>query len=279
MRPQPKAKKGPQQAHGLAKVLHQSENAKDLVEECATELLSVNTDIKQELKTSGPLPGVLSALGKSEAIVDKVQNVSEKLAIVNDALEDQVRDRILLEHQFAAAVEQEESARLAALHDVLTDLPNRALFNDRLEHGLAQAIRHNWTLAVMFLDLNDFKKINDSYGHAAGDCVLKAVAYRLKEITRIDDTVSRYGGDEFLCLLMQARDNEHLAVIAQNMIHAIQSPCEVNIGDDKIHVSMRASIGIAIFPKDGATVHMLVKNADEAMYRAKHTKLGFAFAE
>ena len=269
----------PQPADALAKVLHQNENAKDLVQECATELSSVNTDIKRELETSDPLPGVVSALGKSEAIVGKVQDISEKLAVVNDGLEFQVRDRILLEYQFAAAVEQEQAARVAALHDVLTDLPNRALFNDRLEHGLAQAMRHNWALAVMFLDLDDFKKINDSYGHDAGDSVLKTVAYRLTQITRIDDTVSRFGGDEFLCLLMQARDKEHLAVIAQSMIQTIQSPCEVSVGDDKIQVSVRMSIGIATFPKNGATVHSLIKNADEAMYRAKQNKLGFSFAE
>ncbi|MEO7478752.1 MAG: hypothetical protein ABIT64_05935, partial [Lysobacteraceae bacterium] len=95
----------PQPADALAKVLHQNENAKDLVQECATELSSVNTEIKQELKMSDPLPGVVSALEKSGAIVVKLQDVSEKLALVNESFEIQVRDRILLEYQFAAAVE------------------------------------------------------------------------------------------------------------------------------------------------------------------------------
>src|SRR6202044_2544115 len=124
-----------------------------------------------------------------------------------------IRDRTLVDHQLAAAVEQVEGSRNAALHDSLTGLPNRVLFNDRLEHGIAQAKRHRWILAVMFVDLDNFKSINDTYGHQAGDAVLQTVAVRLKHNTRNDDTVSRYGGDEFLYLLTHMREQKDIEMI------------------------------------------------------------------
>ncbi len=279
MRAHAQLQKSPERAKSLAKVLEQSEHVKNLVEECAEELVSANSVIKQELEHLDLLAGVETAIGKSDAVVDKVQEASEKLAVVNDALKGQVRDRNMLDHQLATAIEQEETARHAALHDVLTGLPNRALFNDRLEHGLAQAIRHGWTLAVMFLDLDDFKKINDSYGHDAGDCVLQTIAQRLKENTRVDDTVSRYGGDEFLYVLMEFHDKAHLQRIAANVIRTVQAPCHVAMHDVNIHPSIKASIGIAIFPEDGTTAEILVKNADRAMYRAKQNQSGYSFAE
>lgn len=262
----------------LTRAIQKSEQAKELVEECAVELASVNEDIMHEIETLAPAPGMQSVLGKNETIEEKVQDACKKLELVNDALADQVRERDMLEHQFEAAVEQGEASSHAALHDVLTDLPNRALFNDRLEHGLAQAIRHHWTLAVMFLDLDDFKKINDTYGHDAGDDVLRTIAGRLKEITRMDDTVCRYGGDEFVCLLMQAKDDKHLTVIAQSIIQAIQTPCKITTGDDHVHVSIQSSIGIAMFPKDGVSAAALMKSADGAMYLAKQNSAGYAFA-
>jgi diguanylate cyclase len=270
---------GAQQAKSLAKVLEQSEQAKDLVDECADGLSAVNSDIKQELKIQGPLPGVESALEKSEAVEDKVQEASQKLSIVNSGLESQIRDRSMLDHQLAAALAHEETARHAALHDVLTDLPNRALFNDRLEHGLAQARRHRWAMAVMFIDLDEFKKINDSYGHDVGDRVLQTIAMRLKDNTRSADTVSRYGGDEFLFLLTEIQNESQVALMAEKIIGTVQAPCHVSVRDVNIYTSTRASIGIAIFPKHGNTAGALVKNADSAMYLAKQNKSGYAFAE
>lgn len=266
-------------ARPLVKVLEQSEHVKSLVAECAEELASVNTGIKQELETLEPMPVVETALEKSEAIKDKVLEASEELSHVNSELEDQIRDRNMLDHQLAAAIEQEESARHAALHDVLTDLPNRALFNDRLEHGLAQAKRHGWTLAVMFVDLDDFKKINDLYGHDAGDCVLQTIAWRLKENTRCDDTISRYGGDEFLYMLTEIKNEKDVALIAKNIIEMIQAPCDVTVSGVSVRASIKASIGIAISPRDGSAAEVLIKNADTAMYRAKQNKSGYAFAE
>lgn len=184
----------------------------------------------------------------------------------------------MVDHQLAAAIEQKDAARHAALHDPLTGLPNRALFNDRLEHGLAQARRHGWTLAVMFIDLDKFKAINDTHGHEAGDRVLQTIAGRLKANTRGGDTVCRHGGDEFLSLLMETRDEQAIASIAQKIANAIQAPLDVSAGGLVVNVSVGASIGIAVFPKHGDTADTLINNADKAMYRAKQDKSGIAFA-
>jgi diguanylate cyclase len=270
--------KGAEPAKSLTKVLGQSEHVKDLVEECAVELSSVNAELKEGLADRNALPGVANAIEKSEAVENKVQDASEKLSELNQALEGEVKDRHMLEHRFAAVTEQEAVARDAALHDVLTGLPNRALFNDRLEHGLAQAKRHGGTLAVMFVDLDGFKRINDSHGHDAGDGVLQTIAGRLKAITRDDDTVSRHGGDEFLYLLTGIGDQQNITLVAAKIIKAIQVPCEVSVRDLRISPSISASIGISIFPKDGATADALIKSADEAMYQAKRDKSGYSFA-
>ena len=262
-------------AKSLTHVLVQSERVKNMVEEAAEDLSSVNTVLKQELVDRDSLPEVGHAIQKSETVEIKVQDAAEELSNVNKALESEVKERHLLEHQLAAAVKQEQAARHASFHDPLTGLPNRVLFNDRLEHALAQAKRHDWTMAVMFMDLNGFKGINDTYGHDIGDCVLRIVSERLKENTRDDDTVSRHGGDEFLYLLMEVENEEDIASIAQNILNVIQVPCDVG----GHHLIISASIGISIFPKDGTIADTLVKRADKAMYHAKQTKSGYAFAQ
>ena len=146
----------------LSNVLMQSEHVKTLVKESAEELSSVNEGIKEELTNHGPMPGVEDALEKSEAVESKVQEASDGLSVVNLALKDEVMERNLLEGKLAAVTEQGRLDRHAALHDLLTGLPNRALFYDRLEYGFRQARRHGWRLAVMFVDLDDFKVINDT---------------------------------------------------------------------------------------------------------------------
>jgi diguanylate cyclase len=276
--PNAELSKGTIPAESLTKVLGQSEHVKDLVDECAEELSSVNVALKQELVDRNPLPGVENALEKNEAVENKVQEASEELSVVNRGLEDEVTERHMLEHQLAVVTEEEEAARHGAFHDPLTGLPNRALFYDRLEHGLAQAKRHGRALAVMFLDLDDFKDINDSYGHDLGDGVLQTIAGRLKGSIRGDDTISRYGGDEFLYLLMEVLEEQDIILIAEKIIAAIQAPCYVSVGDLSINLSINASIGISIFPKDGTTADTLVKSADKAMYRAKRDKSRYSFA-
>jgi diguanylate cyclase len=221
-----------------------------------------------------PSVGVTGALEQSVLVEEKVQDASDRLAEVNLKLKHEVQERQVLEHKLASAQELEASVLHAAFHDALTGLPNRALFNDRLEHGLAQAHRHGWTLALMFVDLNDFKIINDTYGHAAGDEILRTIAARLTDNTRNDDTVSRHGGDEFLYLLMEVKDESDIAAIAEKIVGSIQQPCTVN----NAPLIISASVGISIFPRDGTTADALLKSADKAMYKAKRERLEYVFA-
>lgn len=265
---------GTKAAKPLNQVLKENEHVKDMLEESADELGSVNRVLNEEFANQDRPPEMENALDKSAAVEVKVHEASDKLSVVNKALEDEVSERHLLEHQLATNREQQEEALHAALHDSLTGLPTRVLFNDRLEHGLVQATRHGWTLAVMFMDLDNFKTINDSYGHDVGDAVLRIVAERLKENTRGDDTVSRHGGDEFLYLLTDMKSEQDATIIAEKIIKAIQVPCKVSVGE----LIINPSIGISIFPKDGTTAEALTKSADTAMYQAKRSKSGYVFA-
>jgi diguanylate cyclase (GGDEF)-like protein/PAS domain S-box-containing protein len=206
------------------------------------------------------------------------ENVQTAEAL-NKVLQREIRERTLIGRQLAAAVEQEEGSRKASLQDPLTGLSNRVLFNDRLEHGLAQAARHGWMLAVLFVDLNEFKSINDTHGHQAGDAVLRSIAQRLTSTTRHEDTISRYGGDEFICLLTPLHEQKHTEMIAAKILEAVQAPCEVDGRDGLINLRVGCSIGIAMFPKDGASAAELIRQADAAMYVAKENKSGFAFAQ
>jgi two-component system cell cycle response regulator len=160
-----------------------------------------------------------------------------------------------------------------ALHDSATGLPNRDLFNDRLAHAIAMAKRHAWTLAVMFLDLDRFKYINDTHGHAVGDKVLQEVAKRLSGHARDEDTVCRNGGDEFLYLLINPQGSENIRRIADTLLQTISQP--IDAGDLKPII--KASIGIAVYPDDGTTGEQLIRNADTAMYRAKESVSGRIF--
>jgi diguanylate cyclase (GGDEF)-like protein len=265
-------------AKSLAKVLEENEHVKELVKESVEELSLIIAVTKQDLSNRDPLAGVEHAIAKSAAVESKLREVSEKLTVVNRALEGEVRERGLIDHQLAATIEQERGARYAAFHDVLTGLPNRLLFNDRLEHGIAQAKRHGWTLAVMFVDLDKFKSVNDTYGHNTGDIVLQTMAQRLKKNTRGDDTVSRHGGDEFLYLLTEIHDEKDIAMIAEKIIKMIEVPCNISVQDLTISPSIGACIGISIYPRNGTTADTLIKRADEAMYWAKQHKSRYSFA-
>jgi diguanylate cyclase (GGDEF)-like protein/PAS domain S-box-containing protein len=152
-----------------------------------------------------------------------------------------------------------------ATHDELTGLPNRTLMRDRISQGLARARREGTQLAVMFLDLDRFKVINDGYGHPFGDALLRATARRLKELVREGDTVARLGGDEFLVLLPDLRRSADAYVVAQKILDTFGEGLTV-MGND-IHVN--TSIGVALFPRDGQDVDALITNADVAMYRSK----------
>jgi diguanylate cyclase (GGDEF)-like protein/PAS domain S-box-containing protein len=152
-----------------------------------------------------------------------------------------------------------------AQHDGLTDLPNRLLLNDRLTQAIAMAQRHQYQLAVLFLDLDRFKHINDSLGHEIGDRVLRTVSQRLLKCVRASDTVSRQGGDEFVVLLAEIKNPQDAALCAEKILAALSMPCLL----DEHDLYTTASIGIASFPEDGASAELLTKHADLAMYRAK----------
>lgn len=159
----------------------------------------------------------------------------------------------------------EEIINHMAYHDPLTDLPNRALFNDRLKLALAHAKRNKQLLAVMFIDLDRFKLINDTLGHAMGDRVLKDVAQRLTECLREGDTVARIGGDEFILIFPQIAKEQDVAKIALKIIETMKRPFKVEM--QEFHLT--TSIGVAIYPHDGEDAETLVKNADSALYLAK----------
>jgi diguanylate cyclase (GGDEF)-like protein len=152
-----------------------------------------------------------------------------------------------------------------AEHDFLTGLPNRMLLNDRIGQAIAVAQRHRNKVAVMFMDLDNFKHINDSLGHHAGDKLLQSVARRLVACVRGEDTVSRQGGDEFVALLSEVRQPEDAAVIARKMLEAVAQTHAI----DQHELRVTASIGVSIYPDDGADAETIVKNADTAMYQAK----------
>lgn len=160
-------------------------------------------------------------------------------------------------------------------HDMLTGLPNRRMFQDRLEHALARARRSGESVALLFIDLDNFKEINDSLGHDAGDAVLKVVALRLETETREVDTVARLGGDEFIVLLDNPAHQEHIAGIAQKLLDRLRA--DIPFQEHALRVG--ASIGISQYPADGDTATAILATADRAMYAAKAAgRNGFCFA-
>ncbi|NSW91406.1 MAG: EAL domain-containing protein [Firmicutes bacterium] len=159
----------------------------------------------------------------------------------------------------------EETVKYQAYHDILTSLPNRLLFKDRLIMALAHARRSGEMLAVMFLDLDRFKNINDTLGHAIGDKLLINVSERLAGIVREVDTVARMGGDEFILILSEVLQAGEVARIAQKILRVFQQSFKIN----EYELYITASIGISIYPSDGDNADSLIKNADIAMYRAK----------
>ena len=177
-----------------------------------------------------------------------------------------IRHFVAIKQDISERKATEERVQHLAHHDPLTDLPNRALLSDRLFQALAQVRRDRGTLALMFLDLDQFKPVNDTLGHDIGDLLLKEVALRLKScVPRDSDTVARLGGDEFVILLAQMDKAMDAMLVAGKVLAALKRPFA--IGPHTIGVS--ASIGIAVYPQHGDDVAHLLKNADTAMYYAK----------
>jgi len=161
--------------------------------------------------------------------------------------------------------EQKKVLDFQAHHDVLTELPNRILFSDRLKQGIEQSKRNNTKMALLFIDLDHFKEINDSLGHDIGDEVLKIATQRLEKIIRDEDTLARLGGDEFTILLENLTQGQDASLLAQKVVKIIAKP--ININEHVLYIS--SSIGISLYPDDSQSAQDLLKYADAAMYKAK----------
>ncbi len=186
---------------------------------------------------------------------EQVELRTRALTRTNESLENQIDIRKQVEHRLEHL----------AHHDTLTNLPNRLLLDARMEHAIQHARREQSQLAVMFLDLDNFKHINDSLGHATGDRLLQEVTRRLLSITREDDTVARLGGDEFVLLMGDIQDASTVIYLAQKILDKLNERIEI----DGESMFVGCSIGISLFPQDGDNAETLMKNADAAMYRTK----------
>jgi diguanylate cyclase (GGDEF)-like protein/PAS domain S-box-containing protein len=211
------------------------------------------------LRSAGTLNSVEVELRRAD---NRVLWVLSNLVLVGDAITGVVHATVV---DISDRKRAEEQIEFHAYHDVLTHLPNRKLFTDRLRHSLTRAKRNNRAVAVMFIDVDHFKNINDTLGHTAGDELLLEMARRLRECVRDDDTVARLGGDEFTIILSELRHPEDAVGVAQKILAAVQEPLRIS----GTPIVVTASIGIALYPEDGLDPESLLRNADSAMYRAK----------
>ena len=212
------------------------------------------------------------------------KNDEQEIIKARDTLEHQVveRTRELANTVKQLQIEIEEREKIAAElhflanHDALTGLPSLRLCKDRLDQSLAEARRNRQTSAVMFLDLDGFKQINDRYGHEFGDRVLRETAERVNAEIRETDTVARIGGDEFIIILSSLPESNIANRIARSLVEAIARPLDI----DNVEVAVSASIGISLYPENGVTAEELIRSADKAMYRVKREgRNSFGFAE
>jgi diguanylate cyclase (GGDEF)-like protein len=181
------------------------------------------------------------------------------IAIYNSKLYQQAQQEI------QERIRAEESIQHLANHDALTGLPNRRLFNERILLEISHARRDQEKLAVLLFDLDQLKRVNDSFGHDIGDLLLQAVGQRLIGLLRKSDTVARMGGDEFLIILPNLEHPDAAVNTAERILSALSTPFQL----EGNHIQITTSIGISIYPDDGEDVSILIKKADTAMYHAK----------
>ena len=204
------------------------------------------TDVSNEIN------GMLGALERSQLFLSKSESALKKAI---EKLQDEV-----LEHE-----KTQEQITYIAYHDTLTGLPNRNLLNELLVHSITLAERNNKCMAVLFLDIDGFKMINDSKGHGMGDQILQEVAERLLKTLRKSDVIARHGGDEFIVIIEELDNCSGVELIANKIINCFQEPFHLENQD----YFLTTSVGVAVYPADGQTPDMLIKNADIAMYKAK----------
>jgi diguanylate cyclase (GGDEF)-like protein/PAS domain S-box-containing protein len=195
--------------------------------------------------------------GRESAIEDTAAPIRDRRGRVIGA--------VIVFHDVGAARAMSLRMSYLAQHDFLTELPNRMLLNDRLTQAIAAAHRHRTSLALLFVDVDRFKHINDTLGHANGDQLLKSIARRLVACVRSSDTVSRYGGDEFVILLSEVAHTEDAALSANKILAALSTPHHIE--DQDLHVT--ASVGIGVYPDDGTDAETLLRSADLALFNAK----------
>ena len=267
--------------------LEQSHEAKAKVEECVEDISATNAAVQKKIADGATTLSAPKTLAQGMKIEGEIQDVAVDLQKVTQTLAkgieelkqlevDLSKSRLALADSNSAlevSIKAEKEARQRALHDSTTGLPNRDLFDTRLEQAIAMAKRHSWTLALMFMDLDCFKNINDIHGHSTGDIVLKEIANRLSGHAREEDTVCRNGGDEFLYLLVNPQGCENIERIARNIAQRISQPLQVG----NLKFVVRASIGIAVYPSSALNAEELIGLADSAMYRAKKGSTGYAF--
>jgi diguanylate cyclase (GGDEF)-like protein/PAS domain S-box-containing protein len=227
----------------------------------ATVRTVLEIDVEKDKNSSLPTISVYCVLIRRDGFEFGIENVVTHI----HGRDGRVTGAVVAFHDVSAARARSDELSRLARHDALTDLPNRILFKDRLTQAISLAVRQGKQQAVMYFDLDHFKKINDSLGHAVGDKLLQSVARRLVSCVRRTDTVSRLGGDEFVILLSQVERGEDAAVSARKIIRAMAAP---HIFDNK-SLDVTVSIGVSTYPTDGADSNSLMDKADTALYDAK----------
>lgn len=224
------------------------------------------------LPCCNPVSMVLQSSLATSAVADEflVKRDGSETAIEHSSspifnADEQLTGVVIVFHDVSEAKAMAFEMAHLAQHDYLTNLPNRVLLNDRIAQAIESAKRYDTQLAILFLDLDNFKHINDSLGHGVGDALLKEVTASLNACVRASDTVSRLGGDEFIILLAERKRGEDGARTAEKILELFSMPHRV--GEHKLHVT--TSIGVSIYPTDGENAETLIKNADTAMYHAK----------
>jgi diguanylate cyclase (GGDEF)-like protein/PAS domain S-box-containing protein len=243
-------------------------NSEDLtsVEATLRKVVENKSRGSAEFRITLPDGSVKNISAVEGVVLDEHENVTRVIGVNIDVTEQKKADEAL----------RKSKADIAhvASHDVLTGLPNRILLNDRIEQAIGLVPRHQKKMAILFLDLDGFKHINDSLGHSIGDKLLQSVSQRLVTCIRSSDTVCRQGGDEFIVLLPEVEHPEYTSTTARRLLNAIEKTHSID-GHD-LHVS--ASIGLSVYPDDGLNAETLIKNADTAMYQAKdNDRRGFQF--
>lgn len=282
--------RGAEHLPALQGLLHRSAQVEAKAVECVEEISSINAVLKEEISPRHPSKDAERALRQSEQVKQKIGQCVEELRYMNAALAQEMRERrkseralagmqvrligaqinlLEVQSELARVKDEREKARYFAFHDSLTGLANPNLFNDRLTHALAHAKRHQQTLAVMCIDVDEFNTINESHSHRIGDKVLQTVAERLHSSVRAADTVSRQEGGQFLFLAEEGSAEP----IARKLIGTIAQPLDI----EGTRLGVTVSIGIAVYPRDGDTAEALTSNADAAMYKAKRSAGGYAF--